>query len=493
MNTRDTDQETSIDRKLLPTLGDWSSGKGPLHRRLFDALRFAVERGDLPPGSRLPAERALAEALRVSRGTVVSAYAALRADGIVASRQGSGTWIPRVAVNTAGEEPEARRTGVFRSLIDGSEGRVEFLGAHLPGDDAVTEELLASCVRESAALAAEPGYLPLGLPTLRRAIARHVTSWGLPTVEDEILVTNGAQQAVSLVASLLVRRGDVAVIEDPTYIAAIDVLEGLGARIHGIPTGPEGAAPEAVRQAVEKAGARFAYLIPSFQNPTGGVMPERARRELARHSREKGLPILEDHTLADLSLGEPPPPPIASYDEAAPVYLAGSLSKIFWGGLRIGWIRAKEAEIRRLGRFRLLADLGVSLVGQVVATRLLENAATLTRKRREKILANFESLSSLLRRHLPEWTFDRPKGGLSLWVKLPRGDASEFARVAAAHGVDVVPGRVASPSGRHGDRLRLPFVLSPAETEEGVRRLAQAWTAFTPARSRRDVDLGVIV
>src|SRR5262249_44251430 len=159
------------------------------------------------------------------------------------------------------------------------------------------------------------------------------------------------------------------------------------------------------------------YLMPTFQNPTGVVAPESHRRELARLATERGIPILEDDALANLDLGVRPPPPISSYAPAAPILSAGSLSKLLWAGLRVGWIRAPEPLISQLARRKALGDLGNSVVSQAVAARLLPRAEEIRDSRRRQILERLEVMEERMARLLPEWSWRRPGGGLSLWVR----------------------------------------------------------------------------
>jgi DNA-binding transcriptional MocR family regulator len=222
-------------------------------------------------------------------------------------------------------------------------------------------------------------------------------------------------------------------------------------------------------------------------------MPEACRRAVARLSRELQLPIVEDNTLADLSLTGRPPAPIAAFEPEAPVLTVGSLSKLFWGGLRIGWIRASEEILLRMTRLKIMADLGGSLIGQLVAVRLLAEAERVRAARRREMRERLDRLTRLLTRHLPGWSWTPPAGGLSLWVKLPRGDANTFAQVALRHGVAVVPGTLASPEGSFGDRLRMPFVLEAEPMREGVERLARAWEAYAGGEARRRRAAGVLV
>jgi DNA-binding transcriptional MocR family regulator len=481
--------------EFVHLLGNWSGGDGPVYERLARAIGNALERGEIPGQTRLPAERTLARLLRLSRTTVVSAYEQLRQRGWVERRQGSGTRVrgPLSPGARQGAEPALsfRRHPVYRGLIEGSGGTIEFLAAHLPAAG-ITPDVLTFDRRAVEELLAGPGYVPMGLPALRQAIAEHLGRSGLPTTADQVLVTSGAQQAIMLVGALLLSPGDAVVVENPTYLGAIDILTSRGAKLLPVPVGREGTRIEALREIARRARPRLLYLMPTFQNPTGALMPERERRAAAKLSAELSIPILEDNTLADLSLGVEPPPPIAAFAPAAPILTVGSLSKLFWGGLRVGWIRASEDLLARIARLKIIADLGGSILSQLAALKLLARAERIKQKRRAQVRGRFELLTGLLARHLPEWEWTPPAGGLSLWVRLPRGDANEFAQIALRHGVSVVPGPLTSPDGSFADHLRLPFVLDRKPMEEGVARLAQAWAVYSApgsASARRSLDV----
>src|SRR5204863_9300296 len=185
---------------------------------------------------------------------------------------------------------------------------------------------------------------------------------------------------------------------------------------------------------------RLVYLTPTFQNPTGATLPDGARREIARLAGDAHVTIVEDESLVDIALAAPPPPSLAALAPRAPVVSIGSLSKLCWGGLRVGWVRAPEPVIARLASLKIAADLGSSMLSQVVAVRLLERADEVRRLRRVQVAQQRDALAAALAKHLPDWAWTRPEGGLSIWARLPHGDASEFAQVALRHGVSLLPG-----------------------------------------------------
>lgn len=481
-------------KRLIDVLGPWSTGEGPLHRRLAEALRGAIARGAVAAGCRLPAERALAQALSLSRGTVVAAYEALRQEQVLQSRQGSGTFVPATGRRRAPDRSApVRRNVVAQGFLEGAGGTIPLLGAHSEGALGLDPELVAAAFADLGPELRGPGYEPLGLPALREAIARHLCAQGLPTRAEQILVTSGAQQALALACTLFVRPGEAVALENPTYLTAIDIFSTQGARLLPVPVGPEGPDLDRLRDLLERAEPRLVYLIPTYHNPTGVVMPEAARRRLAQLAERAGVPVLEDLALADLTLGAEPPPPVAAFARGGTLLTVGSMSKVFWAGLRVGWLRAEPEIVLRLGRLKVVHDLGVSLLSQAVAVRLLKDATALRARRCREVARGLEVWSELLQAELPGWRFTAPPGGLCLWAQLPAGSAAELAQVALRHGVSIVPGPLCSPDGGCGDHLRLPLSCSEAAAREGVRRLAAAWRAYAPAAERRRATVEVLV
>ena len=484
--------------ELRDALGGWRQGTGPLHQQLATALAAAVERQDLLPGAKLPPERALAAQLGVARTTVSAAYEQLERSGLVHRRQGRGTHVAG-AVGADGGARAAdlatslQRNVLFRRIGESPADAVDLLGSSAPPSQPVREALAAAARSVNAGeLAGGPGYLPLGYPPLRRAIAAQITAQGLVTAEEEILVTGGAQQAISLLASCYVTPGAAVVLEDPTFPGAIDAFRAAGGRILPVPVRRDGADPDALAVTLAQAAVRLVYLMPTFHNPTGCVMSEPARRETARLCRISGIPVIEDNTVADLSLGCEPPLPLAAYGRGAHVVSIGSLSKLFWAGLRVGWIRASRSAIAQLGQLKAVADLGCSLVSQAIAVGMLADVERLSDLRRAELTLRLALLEDLLHGALPDWRWRRPEGGLCIWARLPAGSSAELAQVAARRGVLIAPGPLMSPTGRFDEFIRLPFDHEPAVLREGVRRLASAWHSYAAAldsygSSRMDV------
>jgi DNA-binding transcriptional MocR family regulator len=470
-------------------LGSWTDHKGPLHRRLSTAIRSAIEHGLLLQGTRLPSERDLAAALHVSRNTVVAAYNALRDEGWLESGTGKGTWTRREfwAMRDAQEEIRMERiAGInFLGVLDVAGTSIDFATGTPYPLRGVPAEALSLTAQENEQLLNTRLYYPFGLPALRQAIASRYSAAGLETAPDSILVTGGAQQAIALIGILFLQRGDSALIEDPCYFGALESFRVLGARLHSLPVGHAGVEPHVFRDLCTATSPRLAYLTPTFQNPTGTVMPAADRREIVQLAAQRGLPLIDDRTLADIRL-DPENPldsmdsrSLAAWDTSGTVLTVGSLGKLLWAGLRIGWIRAARHLIEPLVRLKMANDLGTALPTQRLAVKLLRFYEEARAMRASELSVKRNLMVSLLRNQLPDWEFAVPTGGLFLWIKLPRGDSNELAQVALRHRLILMPGSNMSAEQRHGDRLRIPFLLERDELREGVRRLVAAWADYT--------------
>jgi DNA-binding transcriptional MocR family regulator len=453
--------------------------KKPLYGGLASALRAAVVTGEIAGGQRLPSERSLAEALGISRATVIATYECLRTDGLVVSRTGSGTYVaPRVAAGG--------RLNML-DMVEGPRGRrppkrvPEPINLSLSQPQPVSD-LLRSAVSSSESMISHLGetieYATQGLSELRGEIAASFTERGLPTAADQILITTGAQQAIGLVAELFVEPGDVAMFESPTYLGALDAIRGRGARQVAVPAS-SGLDVELAERVARRARPALFFVMPTCHSITGRVMGAAERERLAALSLQLQLPLIEDDIFAGMAFADEPGPPIAAYAEDAPIFTVGSTSKLVWHGLRVGWLRAPEAMVARLIRLKGAADLGTSLVAQAIALQLMRRRKEVARERREEMRQCLDQASDLLEGALSDWSWRRPEGGRSLWLRLPKGSATAFAKVAARHGVTVVPGPSFSPDMANDDHLRMMYVQPEETLGRGAARLSRAWSTYS--------------
>jgi DNA-binding transcriptional MocR family regulator len=459
--------------RLAALLAGWDRAEGALYVGLADAIRRLVETGELPPGVRLPSERRLADALSVSRGTVVAAYDLLRSDDLVRSRRGSGTVVAGAPLRVAAPIGRSGLGAVLAPGVLGVDLGPAAVDLRVAGWSSADDLPRSAFVDASRRLAASPeghGCWPAGVPALRAAIAARLTAQGLATDADQILVTTGAQQAIHLVAQLVLRPGDAVAVEAVSYLGALDVFAAAGARTVPLPVGRRG--PDTA----DLGGARVLYVMPSFHNPTAVVTDLPTRRRMLRDAAAGGALVVDDQAIVETWLGAPLPPPLAALatDDPTRVLTIGSMSKVVWGGLRVGWVRGARSLIDPLTRLKGLADLGSSVPSQLVAAALLDDLDAFLERRLPEIRRRRDTLVDELRAHLPSWRFDVPDGGLALWVDIGT-DAAAFAAVAAGHGVGVLAGSASSADGSHRTHLRLGYGLAPERLAEGVRRLAAAW------------------
>jgi DNA-binding transcriptional MocR family regulator len=322
-----------------------------------------------------------------------------------------------------------------------------------------------------------------GDPALRALLAERFCARGLRCEPGELLVTTGSQQALSLIAAVLLDPGDVVLVESPSYLAALQSFGFAGARLVPVPCDEDGLIVEALPELIGEHAPKFLYVVPTFQNPTGRTLPAERRARLAQIAAELGLWIVEDDPYAELRYDGEPLAPIGAQPGAGDrTVTISSLSKVLAPGLRIGWLRATDPILRPLAIAKQAADLHTSTVDQIAARTSLEAAdldAHIDGLRRE-YRRRREALLDGLAHALPEGsTFNRPDGGMFVWARLPDGwDAAALLRSALEHDVAFVPGFPFYAQDADERTLRLSFTAhAPAEIGEGLARLRRAWTA----------------
>jgi DNA-binding transcriptional MocR family regulator len=367
---------------------------------------------------------------------------------------------------------------------------ISFAGG-LPAPELFPAELIAgafaSALGPTVAARALQYSATEGDPQLRELLAGRMALRGLPAQAGEILVTTGSQQALGLVATVLLDRGDSVLVENPSYLAAIQCFSLAAARMVPVACDDEGLDPDGLPELIERHDPKFLYLVPTFQNPTGRTLPDDRRRRLAEVAAEHGLWIVEDDPYGELRYDGEPLAPVAAYPGAGDRTVSiSSLSKVLAPGLRIGWLRAPAALAPALTIAKQAADLHTSTIDQHAARVSLQAAdidehigciCTEYRLRRDALL---DGLAAALP---PGSTFNRPAGGMFVWARLPAGwDAGRLLVSALRHDVAFVPGApfyAVEPDPR---TLRLSFTThTPAQIVEGLARLGAATAAAADA------------
>jgi DNA-binding transcriptional MocR family regulator len=488
----------------------------PLYVQLCDQLRALVHAGDLRPGDRIPASRELARHLGVHRTTVANAYAELESEGLIEGHVGRGTFI------RANWKP-LQIAPAPPSLVPGGAIRWESLFADERGDDALDRLIRTTPASGISFVVARPPeeYFPLaamrhccnavlrregarilqygatdGYPPLRKALLELLRSEGVQAREENLLISDGCQQALDLICKVFLRPGDTVVLENPTYPGNIAVLAAARARCLGVPVRTEngpGATPgldlAALEQTLAANRVKMMMLMPDFHNPTGLSMTLEARRRLLEIASKHQVPIVEDHIYARLLARGDRLPSLKQLDRANVVVQTDSFSKVAFPGLRVGWIVAPANVIDRLRVVKQSTDLHTDQLSQAVMAEftrrgLLLRQVALVRKLCASRLAAVEEA---LVRHMPSETrWTHPNGGMSIWLELPPGfDANELLVRARERGVVFAPGRYFYVQSPQPNTLRLGFAeLEERQIARGVAILGDILRAELGKRQR---------
>lgn len=469
-------------------------GEEPIYRQLIRSIRLQIESGTLSAGTRLPASRDLARQLNISRISVVNAYAELRAEGYLSAHAGRGTFVARDTSNNAPAEKSSDNISTpdnaspDRSIRDmmrlaRKPGVISFSGGSPPLEFFPLQNLrdAINMVLERDGPKALTYEVPEGYGPLRAAVRDYVSALGIQCRPSDVLITGGAQQALDLVIQAVLSEGDTLVTENPTYIGMIDIARTRRVLIHGIHADEEGIRLDYLENYIIDNSPRLIYVMPSFQNPTGHVMPLHRRRQLLNLANDYNIPILEDGIYHEFRFEGEPLPPLKALDETGIVIHASAFTKMLLPGIRVGYLITDGGYYQRLVRVKHAADISTSALNQRVIQTMLEHGAfagQLERNNRELERRRDVALEAA-RKHFPPGThWKKPEGGLFLWVELPHTGptAAELYISAIQQGVAYAIGNVFYTNGSGSYRMRLNFgAHSPTDIEEGFRRLGRAW------------------
>ncbi len=374
---------------------------------------------------------------------------------------------------------ERMNPSVIREILKVTEqpGIISLAGG-LPSPDSfpidamreASQRVLREQPREALQYAASEGFGPL-----REWVAAELATQGLIADAGQVLITTGSQQGLDLAGKVLIDAGSQVAVESPTYLGALQAFAPYEPEVVSVECDADGPLPEGLAQA---RGARFLYMLPNFQNPSGRCVGAERRAALVDAARAQGLPIVEDNPYGDLWFEAVPPAPLASHWPEGTIYL-GSFSKVLAPGLRLGYVIAPKPVFPKLLQAKQAADLHTSgfnqrLVYEVIRDGFLRDHVPTIRARYK---AQRDVMRTALERHMPPGCrWNAPSGGMFFWVELPEGvDAAALLPKAVQRGVAFVPGAAFFASGPRKNTLRLSFVTAaPAQIEQGIELLAQA-------------------
>lgn len=475
------------------------SSTQPIYKQLAALLAAAIKNGQLLTGQRLPPERRLADELQLSRTTIVNAYRLLEQEGKVTSLIGSGTY---VGENTSAPlppmpwgqllQPHLRSplSSILRSLLAVSATADSIsLAAGMPDPSLYPLSLLQHFQEPIAP--ADLGYLPIeGYAPLRHALAGWLQNRGLYVNPDELMILSGSQQGLYLICRSFIAPGDSIVVESPSYLGAIQLFQAAGARLLPLPGTLDTASLPVLEDYLIRYRPKLFYLGSTFQNPTGRIVNLAVRKPLLALAAKHRLVIIEDDPYGHFDYERCAPPPLKSQDAYGGVLYLGSASKMFFPGLRIGWLAAPAEVLNRLAEEKQYADLHSNNLGQWLLSRYLssgeadrhiESINRIYRARRD-------ALAQALKRYCgQELAFETPDGGFYLWCRLKHGGSAQaLLYEATQRGVSFVPGEAFYADRTSSDEFRLCFATCDEQKLElAAQRLGQALRHMQKDVSRR--------
>lgn len=470
-----------------------------LARQIYQVIVDRIQSDLLEEGVRLPSVRTLAKQSGVSLMTVVQAYDQLEEDGFIQRVQGRGTFVQRKQIV---EKNKHESSYDWQLSIPDYLPRAQFSRYHQVSarfeffSSTIDPGLLPNRYLEKEIqriLAQEPRILSTygdmqGDLALRTELAHYLRENKIKTSSEEILVTNGTQQGIDLVARTFIGPGDIVFTEAPTYPAAIDVFRWQGATILPVPVDEHGMRVDMLAALCEKYKPKLIYTMPTFHNPTGTVMTMQRRRQLLDIAAETQCLILEDDPWSEIYFEKQPPPSLKSMDEHGHVIYLKGLSKILAPGCRVGVLTASGTILNRLIAAKGNMDLGSPLLTQKAILPLLhsERMRNHIKKLRIALQLRRDMMIELLTEHMPPGvSWIPPQGGVNLWLSLPpQIDTEDFLIYARNHQITFLPGAACYPieSKRHFLRLSFSY-MNERELEEGVQALCNAVSAFTHTSS----------
>jgi len=443
-----------------------------LYEQLATEVAFQIAQGILRTGDRLPGVRVLSSQRNVSTATAVAAYRKLEDEGFIEAKPRSGFFV-RSRPQTRIEEPGISRPSVRPRAITGQQLTMQLikaanepdmvqLGAAVPSSGFLparaVERALARALREHRQQAMAYAFPP-GLPELRQQIARRMAEWGCPVGPDELVITNGCQEAITLALRAITEPGDIVAIESPTFYGLLQAIDSLGLRALEIPTHPrDGISLQALQLALEQWPIKACIVVPNYSNPLGYCMPDPAKKQLVGLLAEHRVALIEDDIYGDLGFSERRPSACKAHDQNGAVLYCSSFSKTLSPGLRVGWI-APGAYREKIEYLKYVTNLATPTAPQLAVSELLRGGAyeRHLRKARGEYARAIERMIEGVGRHFPEGTrVTRPQGGFVVWIELSSGvDTFELTHRLLERQISIAPGPIFSASQKYRNFLRL--------------------------------------
>ncbi|MCQ4086688.1 PLP-dependent aminotransferase family protein [Saccharibacillus sp. JS10] len=490
-NSRSNRSHTVPDGFLLPLANS---------AELAVELRIRIARGDWIEGEKLPSVRRMSEETGLHRLTVYKAYNRLKDEGLIESREKSGYYltVPRRPAETGFASVQRFRSDDFETsdsetmITEASQpallGELHSVECRYQFSQALIDPLLLpnSYLAEEAKHVFDlhprvlGTYAPLqGDEELLNVMRRYMSeTCGFVPEGQELLVTNGGQEAIHLTCEALVRPGDAVLIEQPSYSVAIEMFNHRNARLVPVDIHPDGYRMDEIEALMRRHRPVLFYLNPTFHNPTGWCVPAEQRKQLADLAETYNCILVEDDAFRDVYFDAPPPPPVYSYDTSGNTIYIRSFSKYVFPGLRIGCLAARADLMRRLLVAKARSTGGTPLLNQKVFAYQFqsERSRRHLHKLRTALQLRKEAMEQALQGSC--WHWNSPQGGLNLWIELPEEIkpkqllADALGSGSKEDAISFVPGSFFDPAGRLDQHIRLSFsMLNERRIAEGIALL----------------------
>ena len=464
----------------------------PVYLQIRDRLSRLIKSRVIKAGERLPSIRSLASSIQVNKLTVIEAYSVLEADGLIHARKGAGYFVNQETISYT--QPRSNFAPVQEVIIPQQRSlsfydmyQLSMQAKSQPGMINFNSGFPVSSGLEDLQRHARRAMkqvnntlfdydFPQGQLVLRQQIAQMLVQIGLVVSPEDLIITNGSKQGLSLVLNYYLQQGDWVITESPAYYGALEIIEDIGAKIIGIPMQDSGINLELLEQYLQNYRPKLIFTVTTLQNPTGITTGITHRKQLLALAQKYDCLILEDNAYEGLNF-DPVPPPIKALDRSDSVIYTGTFSKTLMPGLRVGYLVATGKHYRPLVERKLRHDLHVSTVSQAIVSEYLASGHYRHRLNylRTSNLRSRNAMLQALEQYFPkEATWTIPNGGLFLWVQLPTQlQVAEICRQAIAEKVLVYLGVAFFPGQEGYNALRLNFSHSPEVIEQGIAILGK--------------------
>lgn len=467
-----------------------------LYEKFADEIAQLIRTGVLAANEKVPSVRTASRTYGVSQATVFQAYYLLESRGLLQARARSGYFV-RAQAKRALAEPEMSTPNADSTHVDVSELVFSILGSikdpdTIPFGSAFPSPDLFPLARLARSMSKSIQHLPVrailadmtsGNPNLRRQIALRYMMNGVMNSPDELVITNGALEALNLCLQVVTKPGDLVAIESPTFYAALQILERLQLKAVEIPVHPrDGIHLPTLQDSLQRLPIQACWFMSSFHNPLGASMSDEKKQALYDLLMQHQVPLIEDDVYAELYFGVAPPKPVKFFDRTGLVMHCGSFSKNLAPGYRIGWVSAgRYAE--QIHRLKLMTTISPSVPAQVALADYLQHGGydRHLRKLRDTLEVQQQLMLTAIARYFPAQTkVTQPSGGYFLWVELPEHiDTLKLFSLALAQGISIAPGPIFSATQRFRNCARINYGQPwNKETEAAIALLGKLMSSL---------------